>query len=250
MHYATLLNISKAHLFCAAATCIAPKSSSSSRLLFRLPEQVEIKEKVERASLSGQPQVFSHPQSVLTYRTFISVSDRFAEQEPQTSGLSSGPVNYHGDPTMNDGERFEGHTAHKQRIYKRGGGGLTWRLPLITPLSCVAKRRGKKGGNGLRRIGRLCDLGWISWAGIGYYTNACKLWRARAEEGRFSQTCHSSLQGEGSAQLHRGHHFDGQLGQVDRFILLKKNRRNTIMTTCMLLWGRSSMCLKECLHWK
>lgn len=33
----TRLNVGKAHLFCAAVTCIVPKSSSSSRLRLRLP---------------------------------------------------------------------------------------------------------------------------------------------------------------------------------------------------------------------
>lgn len=37
VHCATQLNISKAHPFCAAVTCIVPKSSSSSRLRLRLP---------------------------------------------------------------------------------------------------------------------------------------------------------------------------------------------------------------------
>lgn len=37
VHCAMWLNISKAHPFCAAVTCIAPKSSSSSRLRLRLP---------------------------------------------------------------------------------------------------------------------------------------------------------------------------------------------------------------------
>lgn len=50
-----------------------------------------------------------------------------------------------------------------------------------------------------------------------------------------TQTCHSGLQGEGSAQLHRWHHFDGQFGQVDCFIFLQKQReyhkeqRHTVM---------------------
>lgn len=140
------------------------------------------------------------------------------------------------------GERFEGHVAHKQWIYKRRG-GLDLRASFITSLSCVVKRR-EKGGNGLRRVGRLRGPGWINWAGIGYYTNACKLWHAWAEKGRFTQTCDSSLQGEGSAQLHRWHHFDSQLGQVDCFIFLKKQSKyyNEHMKLCMLPWGRSSMC--------
>lgn len=54
------------------------------------------------------------------------------------------------------GERFEGHAAHKQWIYKRRG-GLDLRASFITSLSCVVKRR-EKGGNGLRRVGHLAGL--------------------------------------------------------------------------------------------
>lgn len=50
MHCATWLNISKAHPFCAAVTCIAPKSSSSSRLRLRLPGKKNGREKSKTTS--------------------------------------------------------------------------------------------------------------------------------------------------------------------------------------------------------
>lgn len=67
---------------------------------------------------------------------------------------------------------------------------------------------------------------WINLVGIGTFhkwliqdAKVSQSWR-----GEIYQTCHSSLQGERSAQLHRWHHFDGQFGQVDCFIFLQKQR--------------------------
>lgn len=54
VHCATRLNISKAHLFCAAVTCIAPKSSSSSRLRLRLPVKETRKDKTNNTTLCSQ----------------------------------------------------------------------------------------------------------------------------------------------------------------------------------------------------
>lgn len=118
MHCATLLNISKAHLFCAAATCIAPKSSSSSRLLFRLPgKSGKIKEKVD-------PCVFEHPRSVLTYRTFTCDTDRFPEKEPQNLWTEFGPSKLPWWPNHDHGRKiWRPHCTQTMDAQKGGGGG-------------------------------------------------------------------------------------------------------------------------------
>lgn len=75
-------------------------------------------------------------------------------------------------------------------------GGLDLKASFITPLSCVVKRKEEMVGEGSDAY---VVLGGLTGLESGITQTSVN----RAEEGRFTQTCHSSLQGEGSAQLHR-----------------------------------------------